>query len=279
MLTGITLENFKAFKEPQFIPIKPITLVFGPNSAGKSSIVHALAFLKHVDATKGHCDPGVVEFGWEKIKLGSWQNLVHGHDPDAVMKITLHWEQKALTWAFIKGPDGPYVESFVIAENGKPVARGKNQNKKGILWFIELHSSHPCWDKFKKELFERMDEQEGIYQDSSDDGYLPTPEGNLGTIDVQGEQLQLIDGNDPKWLKQESGNQSAEDSMDPFKRFSKFFDAWLGDVWREIPSDNYDNPSFLKRFFPIIDQEISQSYPDVFNLPRNKRNADHEIKF
>ena len=35
MLTGITLENFKAFKDPQFIPIKPITLVFGPNSAGK----------------------------------------------------------------------------------------------------------------------------------------------------------------------------------------------------------------------------------------------------
>ncbi len=51
MLTGITLVNFKAFKEPQFIPIKPITLVFGPNNAGKSSIIHALAFLKHFHHT------------------------------------------------------------------------------------------------------------------------------------------------------------------------------------------------------------------------------------
>jgi AAA15 family ATPase/GTPase len=69
MLTGITLENFKAFKAPQYIPIKPITLVFGPNSAGKSSIIHALAFLKHVHQTNGNCNPGRMRFGWPFTKL------------------------------------------------------------------------------------------------------------------------------------------------------------------------------------------------------------------
>ena len=47
-LTKLTLKNFKAFKETQEIPLKPITLIFGPNSAGKSSIFHALAYLRHV---------------------------------------------------------------------------------------------------------------------------------------------------------------------------------------------------------------------------------------
>ena len=41
------LANFKAFAGIQNIPIKPITLIFGANSAGKSSIIHG-ALLAHV---------------------------------------------------------------------------------------------------------------------------------------------------------------------------------------------------------------------------------------
>jgi AAA ATPase domain len=275
MLTGITLENFKAFKEPQFIPFKPITLVFGPNSAGKSSVMHALAFLKHVDATKGHCDPDVVEFGWEKIKLGSWMNLIHGHDPDAVMKITLHWGEKSLTWEFKKGRDAdPHVDTFEIAENGRPVVRGKNQRTKGIFWSIELHSSRPSWDKFKQELFERIDEQEGLYEDSSQEEYTPMPDQILGTIDVQGEQLQTIDRNDPKWFKQGSGVQ-----LDPYEIFSKYFDVWLGDIWRKLPLNNHSDTSFLAELFPVIEFSASQENIDVFGLPREEMSVDPEPLF
>ncbi|EMI25103.1 AAA family ATPase [Rhodopirellula europaea] len=38
MLTAIELENFKAFGERCRIEFAPITLIFGENSAGKSSI-------------------------------------------------------------------------------------------------------------------------------------------------------------------------------------------------------------------------------------------------
>ena len=51
-LKSIEVANFKAFgKEPQTIPIKPITLVFGPNSAGKSSLIHSLLWLNHAEST------------------------------------------------------------------------------------------------------------------------------------------------------------------------------------------------------------------------------------
>ena len=42
-LTAFHLARFKAFADSQRIPIRPITLIFGANSAGKSSIIHALA--------------------------------------------------------------------------------------------------------------------------------------------------------------------------------------------------------------------------------------------
>ena len=54
-IAAIHVANFKAFgKTVQRFPIAPITLVFGPNSAGKSSLMQALLFASHVQATRCH---------------------------------------------------------------------------------------------------------------------------------------------------------------------------------------------------------------------------------
>jgi len=163
MLTGITLENFKAFKEPQFIRIKPITLVFGRNSAGKSSIFHALAFLRHVCVTNGHCDPREVKYGETRFLLGGFQELVHGHDPTVTMKIGLHWEERnSITWAFSMGHSSqgqlkqPRVTGFEIKSDKRVCARGKNLVDRGIEWEIEVHSSHPIISSFKSSVWKHI---------------------------------------------------------------------------------------------------------------------------
>ncbi len=46
MLTGFRVQNFKAFEDTTFMELKPLTLLSGINSAGKSSIIQALLLLK-----------------------------------------------------------------------------------------------------------------------------------------------------------------------------------------------------------------------------------------
>ncbi|MDE6444076.1 MAG: DUF3696 domain-containing protein [Muribaculaceae bacterium] len=46
MLTTLRLYNYKAFADTGNIKIRPITLLFGKNNSGKSSILKALSFLK-----------------------------------------------------------------------------------------------------------------------------------------------------------------------------------------------------------------------------------------
>lgn len=46
MLEYLTLENFKAFKKLDKLPIKPITILCGTNSCGKSSILQSILLLK-----------------------------------------------------------------------------------------------------------------------------------------------------------------------------------------------------------------------------------------
>ncbi|CDH06795.1 hypothetical protein XBO1_2450018 [Xenorhabdus bovienii str. oregonense] len=54
-ITQISLINFRSFKETQTIYIAPLTLLFGPNSVGKSSVLMALAYVQQI-LKHGHCN-------------------------------------------------------------------------------------------------------------------------------------------------------------------------------------------------------------------------------
>ena len=47
MIAELELTNFKAFGNTQRVPLRPITLIFGANSSGKSSLLHALLLAHH----------------------------------------------------------------------------------------------------------------------------------------------------------------------------------------------------------------------------------------
>ena len=74
--TALRLANFKAFGALQRIPLRPITLVFGANSAGKSSLIHALALAHHAVET-GELDTQRTQIGGEAIDLGGFRQYVH----------------------------------------------------------------------------------------------------------------------------------------------------------------------------------------------------------
>jgi hypothetical protein len=48
-LTGIFLENFQSIRSPAYIKMAGITMLYGPNSAGKSSVLDALDFFRKIN--------------------------------------------------------------------------------------------------------------------------------------------------------------------------------------------------------------------------------------
>ena len=80
MLKAIQLENFKCYENSGLIPLAPITLIFGPNSVGKSTILQALYLLMQ---TRRFGDPSIpllfqAENGF--VDLGSYEEVVFEHD-------------------------------------------------------------------------------------------------------------------------------------------------------------------------------------------------------
>jgi AAA15 family ATPase/GTPase len=78
-LKSFGIANFKAIGQPvQRIPIKPITLVFGPNSAGKSSLLHSMLWMNHA-ITHGELDVRFPIAGKNQIDLGGFTQMIHHH--------------------------------------------------------------------------------------------------------------------------------------------------------------------------------------------------------
>lgn len=80
MITGITIENFKGIRDPVKLDFRPITLLFGANSAGKSTILHALHYAREV-FERHNLDADQTIAGGKHIDLGGYSHFIHRHDP------------------------------------------------------------------------------------------------------------------------------------------------------------------------------------------------------
>jgi len=89
-LTAITIENFKGIGAPVTVPLRPLTLLFGANSAGKSTIIQALQYAWEVLENRNP-DVDRTRLGGEVIDLGGFKNLVHKHDLSRSISITLEY--------------------------------------------------------------------------------------------------------------------------------------------------------------------------------------------
>jgi len=96
MLTAFGIENFKAFSERQRIPLRPITLIFGANSSGKSSIIHALALAHHA-AEEGDLDVNRTRVGGGAIDLGGFRQYVHRRDVDRQVSFSFELDPTKLS--------------------------------------------------------------------------------------------------------------------------------------------------------------------------------------
>lgn len=79
MFTELRIGGFKAFYDEQTVPIRPITLLFGENGSGKSSVLHAIAFLRELHA-RGKWDVAKVTLGGTEVDMGSLNDYACNHD-------------------------------------------------------------------------------------------------------------------------------------------------------------------------------------------------------
>ncbi|MCH7704284.1 MAG: AAA family ATPase, partial [Planctomycetes bacterium] len=89
---SLTLRNFRGFKKADKIPLRPLTFLVGPNSAGKSSLFDALLVIAQSDFGIPWVHACKHVWSGPLVDLGSYKDAVYWHDVNLQMVIGVEFE-------------------------------------------------------------------------------------------------------------------------------------------------------------------------------------------
>ena len=179
MLKGLTIQNFKAFKEEQNIPIRPITLIFGENSSGKSSIIHSLLYNKEA-YNKRDANINTTQISGDTVELGGEREFIFGKEGiGSVFSMGFEYEQtrrnqfpfepetstsiisiKPMRMMFSSSisllksdikVDNVDLMTHLVHIDDKSIAAGSYP-----ILFEKINYNHPCMKKFIDTKFEEI---------------------------------------------------------------------------------------------------------------------------
>lgn len=177
MLKALGLANFKAFAAAQRIPIRPLTLIFGPNSSGKSSIIHSVVLARHAIET-GQLDTHRTHIGGEAVDLGGFNQYIYRRDPSRRMEWAVELDTAKLSGrlAELLAPvetvavsvsigisldnegrpvpgASPEVDSYEVLGDGKTLLR-MSRRRESRLQLDRIDHEHPVFREVVRAIVE-----------------------------------------------------------------------------------------------------------------------------
>jgi predicted ATPase len=92
MLTSLHIKNFKAWKDTRQIRLAPLTVIFGANSAGKSSLGHLMLALKQTAESTDRFRSLHLGDQNSQIDLGTFKDCLNNHDVTKPLEFKLCWK-------------------------------------------------------------------------------------------------------------------------------------------------------------------------------------------
>jgi predicted ATPase len=175
-IARISLTNFKGISATTSIDLRPVTLLFGANSAGKSSVLQAMLYAREI-LERRNTDSDRTAVGGAAVDLGGFRNLVHKHDVELpiVLRFDLDlssvdlidyvdnaasevvaealsgeaksaWVQMTVTWG--RFADEPIQADYEVGIDGMPAARIASEPAQGGRHAVFYNARH-TWFGFE----------------------------------------------------------------------------------------------------------------------------------
>lgn len=96
MLTSLRIQNFKAWRDTGNVRLAPLPVIFGANSAGKSSLGHLLLALKQTALSADRRRALHLGDANTLIDLGTFTDCLHGHDTSKPLIFKMGWRMPSV---------------------------------------------------------------------------------------------------------------------------------------------------------------------------------------
>lgn len=133
-LTHVTVKNWRNFKQADF-ELQDRMFVIGPNASGKSNLLDALRFLRHIASPGGGFQDAVDRRGgMARIRCLAARNFNHGH---VTLRIAIEDDSNATRWSyevtFTAEPRGlhrPILRKETVTSGGRQLLARPNTDDK-----------------------------------------------------------------------------------------------------------------------------------------------------
>lgn len=118
MLKQITLDNFKCFEDKRRLPLAQITIMYGRNGRGKSTVAQSLLLLAQTMVANN--DISNLQLTGKYVKLGSFADVINSHHRNQHFKLSIGSEDEVIEMEFEEYPNKPQLARInLLNVNGK----------------------------------------------------------------------------------------------------------------------------------------------------------------
>ena len=267
-ILAFRLQNFMGYLDTDWIDLRPINLLFGRNSSGKSAIIRALLLLKQSLNIPPSYDSALVIDMEDGIDMGNFRNWVHRHDTNLNVSFGFKYATQLLD-PVINNPAAAYVVELgfgVLPTN--PQAIILKQASIAYEWVAEGSNPHQ-----ESEIFAATFEH-GVWNKSANDDWLdqisPTE-----TVNPAEDSWQYVEPRSylsffpelylPNSISKNTGSKKGEDINGLLKIFHEATKRFLNmliylEPIREEPKRYYEVTKLTKPKLNKHGQYIIQSY-------------------
>jgi len=134
-LAAFRLVNFMAFADTDWIELRPITMLFGKNSSGKSAIIRALRLLKQ-SLFSPDDKANILTLQTEELDCGSFATIIHrdGLEPLTDEQV----DSRPMMFGFRCSPTPEMVSLIQQFPHQEKVEKFLQQNQQSGACFVEL---------------------------------------------------------------------------------------------------------------------------------------------
>ena len=153
MIEKLTIRNFKSW-ELCDLEFGKVTALFGANSSGKTSILQFLLMLKQTVESRDRRYMNLGGTSQDYVDLGSYQDVVHGHDVHQSVAFSLNWNTIKETGLFDDYRDAQLSVQYQYLDNEVVVTESilkANVGNDGFR-FIADKSMHENGERFYEQI-------------------------------------------------------------------------------------------------------------------------------
>jgi predicted ATP-dependent endonuclease of OLD family len=148
MLTKFSGANYKAFRDFSF-DIKPLTVLLGANSCGKSSLINSLLMFSQTVETI-NISESALRLNGNKVGMGESLNVIREKNPKNILKFSFEFSDSEATRREIFNAKREFMEFIFLCTRilGQYFRHNKENNEETIKLSNEIESNYMYRDSY-----------------------------------------------------------------------------------------------------------------------------------